>query len=98
VVGAARDRPGMCLARRRSASDMRFGILDPLVPGNRAAIRSRVTGTQTGPFMEMPVTGKPFDVEGIDIVEVNDGGKMLEHWGIFDFMKMMQQIGLAPAP
>lgn len=43
--------------------------------GNRIAIRSRVTGTQTGPFMQMPATGKPFDVEGIDIVQVNDEGK-----------------------
>lgn len=81
-----------------SAPDMRFEILDMLVAGNRAAIRSRVTGTQTGPFMDMPGTGKPFDVEGIDIVEVSDEGKLLEHWGIFDFMGMMQQTGLVPSP
>jgi steroid delta-isomerase-like uncharacterized protein len=79
-----------------SASDMKFEILDMLISGNRAVMRSRVTGTQTGPFMEMPATGKPFDVEGIDIVEVSDEGKLLEHWGIFDFMKMTQQLGLVP--
>ena len=80
-----------------SAPDMIFEILDSLVSGDRIAIRSRVTGTQSGPFMDMPATGKPFDVEGIDIVRVNDDGKVTEHWGIFDFMKMMQQVGLAPA-
>ena len=80
-----------------SAPDMNFEILDSLVSGDRIAIRSRVTGTQSGPFMDMPATGKPFDVEGIDIVRVNDDGKVTEHWGIFDFMKMMQQVGLAPA-
>jgi steroid delta-isomerase-like uncharacterized protein len=79
-----------------SAPDMKFEILDMLVSGNRAAIRSRVTGTQTGPLMEMPATGKPFDVEGIDIVDVNDDGKLIEHWGIFDFLGMMQQTGLIP--
>lgn len=79
-----------------SAPDMHFEILDAVVSGNKSAIRSRVTGTQTGPFMEMPVTGKAFDVEGIDIVAINDEGKVTEHWGIFDFMAMMQQIGLVP--
>ncbi|MFL5789961.1 MAG: ester cyclase [Actinomycetota bacterium] len=81
-----------------SAPDMRFEILDTVVSGNRIATRSRVTGTQTGEFMQMPATGKPFDVEGIDIVQVNEEGKVTEHWGIFDFMKMMQQVGLAPQP
>ena len=81
-----------------STPDMKFEILDVLVAGNRVAIRSRVTGTQTGPFMEMPATGKPFDVEGIDIVDVNDDMKVVEHWGIFDFLGMMQQVGLIPQP
>ena len=79
-----------------SAPDMRFDILDTIISDNKVAIRSRVTGTQTGPFLEMPATGKPFDVEGIDIVEVNDDLKVTQHWGIFDFAKMMQQVGLAP--
>ena len=79
-----------------SAPDMHFEILDSIVSGNRIAIRSRVTGTQTGAFMEMPATGKPFDAEGIDIVQVSDEGKVTEHWGIFDLMTMMQQVGLVP--
>ena len=81
-----------------STPDMRFDILDMLISGNRAAVRSRVTGTQTGPFMDMPATNQPFDVEGIDIVEVSDEGKLLEHWGIFDFLGMMQQTGMVPSP
>jgi steroid delta-isomerase-like uncharacterized protein len=81
-----------------SAPDMRFEILDTIISDNKVAIRSRVTGTQTGVFLQMPATGKPFDVEGIDIVEVNDDLKVTQHWGIFDFAKMMQQIGLAPPP
>jgi len=81
-----------------SAPDMRFDILDTIVSNNKAAIRSRVTGTQTGTFLQMPATGKPFDVEGIDIVEVNDELKVTQHWGIFDFAKMMQQVGLAQPP
>ena len=81
-----------------SASDMKFEILDVVISGNRAAIRSRVTGTQSGPFMDMPVTNKPFDVEGIDIVEVNDDELVIQHWGIFDMMGMMMQTGLVQPP
>ena len=79
-----------------AAPDMRFEMLDVIISDDKVAIRSRATGTQTGPFLQMPATGKPFDVEGIDIVEVNDDLKVTQHWGIFDFAKMMQQVGLAP--
>jgi steroid delta-isomerase-like uncharacterized protein len=81
-----------------SAPDLKFEILDTLISDNKVAIRSRVTGTQTGPFLQMPATGKPYDIEGIDIVEVNDDLKVTQHWGIFDFAKMMQQVGLVPPP
>jgi steroid delta-isomerase-like uncharacterized protein len=81
-----------------SAPDMKFQILDTIISNNEVAIRSRVTGTQTGPFLEMPATGKPFDIESIDIVEVDDDLKVTQHWGILDFAKMMQQVGLAAPP
>jgi steroid delta-isomerase-like uncharacterized protein len=81
-----------------SAPDMKFEILDTIISDDKVAIRSRVTGTQTGQFLQMPATGKPFDVESIDIVEVNDDLKVTQHWGIFDFAKMMQQVGLTAPP
>jgi len=81
-----------------STPDLRFEILDTIISGDKVAIRSRMTGTQTGPLLQMPVTGKPFDVEGIDIVKVNDDLKVVEHWGILDVAKMMQQTGLVPPP
>jgi steroid delta-isomerase-like uncharacterized protein len=81
-----------------SAPDMRFEILDMLISDNKVAIRSRVTGTQTGPFLGMPATGNPFDVEDMDIFEVNDDLKIAQLWGIFDLAKMKQQVGLAPSP
>jgi steroid delta-isomerase-like uncharacterized protein len=81
-----------------SVPDMTFETLDMLISANKVAIRSRVTGTQTGPFLEMPATGKPFDVEDIDIFEVNNDRKITQLWGIFDLAKMMQQVGLASPP
>jgi steroid delta-isomerase-like uncharacterized protein len=46
-----------------AAPDIRLEILDTIISGNKVAIRSRTTGTQTGPFVGMPATGKPFDVD-----------------------------------
>jgi hypothetical protein len=43
-------------------------------------------------------TGKPFSVEGIDVVAIDDDGRFTEHYGLFDVPAMMQQLGLMPGP
>jgi len=73
-------------------------ILDTVVSGDTIAIRSRSTGTQTGELFGMPATGKPFSVESIDIVRMNDAGLATEHWGVMDAMGMMLQTGLVEPP
>lgn len=68
------------------------------VDGDKVAVYFRATGTHTGEFMGIPPTGKSIDVHGRDIVRVGDDGKAREHWGLFDAMKMMQQLDVVPAP
>jgi hypothetical protein len=46
----------------------------------------------------MPATGKSVDVEVIDIIRFEDDGLAHEHWGVFDALKMMQQLGAIPGP
>jgi predicted ester cyclase len=43
-------------------------------------------------------TGKSVDVEAVDIIRFGDDGLAYEHWGVFDAMGMMQQLGAIPAP
>jgi hypothetical protein len=43
--------------------------------------------------MGMPASGRNIDVQLIDIIRFGDDGLAHEHWGIFDQMKMMQQLG-----
>jgi steroid delta-isomerase-like uncharacterized protein len=76
--------------------DLRMDAEDVLVSGDKVIARVRVTGTNTGDFMGMPATGKAIDVAGIDIVRFGDDGLGAEHWGVFDAMKMMQQLGVVP--
>ncbi len=44
----------------------------------------------------MPATGKSFDVQLIDIIRFGDDGLAREHWGVFDALAMMQQLGVIP--
>lgn len=76
--------------------DLRFDAEDVFASGDKVVGRVRVTGTHQGEFLGMPPTGKAIDVQAIDIVRFGADGLALEHWGVFDAMTMMQQLGLVP--
>lgn len=76
--------------------DLRFDAEDVLASGDKVVARVRVTGTHQGEFMGMPATGKSIDAQAIDIVRFGDDGLAHEHWGVFDTMAMMEQLGVVP--
>jgi len=76
--------------------DLRLHVEDILTSGDKAVARARITGTHRGELMGIPPTGKAIDVPLIDIVRFSDDGLAREHWGVFDAMAMMQQLGLVP--
>ena len=76
--------------------DLRMVPEDVLTSGDKAVARVRVTGTHQGEFMGMSATGKAVDVQLIDIIRFGDDGLAREHWGVFDTMTMMQQLGAVP--
>ena len=61
--------------------------------GDKVVARVRFTGTHEGEFMGMPATGKSINVQLIDIMRFGDDGLVHEHWGVFDALAMMQQLG-----
>ena len=77
--------------------DLRMDVQDVVADGSKVVARVRYTGTQHGEFMGMPATGKSVDVQVIDIFRFDDDGRVSEHWGVFDQLTMMQQLGLVPA-
>jgi len=77
--------------------DLRMDPVDVLPSGDKVVARVKATGTNTGEFMGMPATGKSVDVQLIDIMRFGDDGLVHEHWGVFDAMAMMQQLGVTPA-
>ena len=83
---------------RAAFPDLRMEPEDVLVAGDKAIARVHATGTHQGEFLGMPATGKRIDVAVIDIMRFGDDGLVHEHWGLFDLLGMMQQLGAIPAP
>src|SRR5215210_5715031 len=78
---------------RAAFPDLHMEPQDVLVCGDKAVARVRATGTNLGEFMGMPATGKRVEVQLIDIIRFGDDGLAREHWGVFDALGMMQQLG-----
>ena len=82
--------------QRAAFPNLRLDPEDVLPSGDKVVARSRMTGTHEGELMGMPPTGKSVDVQLIDIIRFGDDGLAHEHWGVFDMMAMMQQLGAVP--
>ena len=96
---SGREAPKELFAMLRAAfPDMHWTAEDVLPSGDKVVARVRVTGTHQGDFMGIPASGRSIDVGVIDIIRFGDDGLGHEHWGIFDQMTMMQQLGVAPGP
>jgi predicted ester cyclase len=75
--------------------DQHSTVDDILADGDRVITRTTIRATHTGPFRGIAPTGRPIAVEVIDIWRV-EGGKLKEHWGVFDNLAFMRQLGAIP--
>jgi predicted ester cyclase len=60
---------------------------------DRVWLRMRGTGTNRGPFMGHPATGRTLSIDVMDVVRVKDG-RIAEQWGVPDHMSAMEQLGM----
>jgi steroid delta-isomerase-like uncharacterized protein len=81
---------------RAAFPDLRMEAQDILVSGDKVVARVRATGTHQDEFLGVAATGKSVDVQLIDIIRFGDDGLAREHWGVFDALAMMQQLGAIP--
>ena len=84
-------------AFRQAFPDYQVTIHDMIVEGDKVVTRKTFAGTHRGEFMGIPASGQKVPFGGIDIVRIADG-KIVEHWGEFDMLTLLQQIGAMPAP
>jgi steroid delta-isomerase-like uncharacterized protein len=101
MPGGTADKAGaiaMFTMMRERTPDMRIEVEDVIASGNKVAVRSTMTGTDTNGMPSMPATGKSFSMGAMDVFTFDDAGMNTEHYGVYDMMGMMGQLGLLPAP
>jgi steroid delta-isomerase-like uncharacterized protein len=101
MPGGTADKAGaiaMFNMMRSQTPDMHIEIHDVIASGNKVAVRSTMTGTDTNAMPGMPATGKPFSMGAIDVFTFDGAGMNTEHYGVYDIMGVMGQLGLLPAP
>ncbi len=100
MPGGTADKAGaiaMFTMMRAQTPDMHIEVEDVIASGNKVAVRSTMTGTDTNGFMQgMRPTGKPFSMGAIDVFTFDEAGKNVEHYGVYDVMGAMGQLGLLP--
>ena len=73
--------------------DLKVAAGDLLIDGNRAAHCMVLSGTDTGGFLGMPATGKPFRVPLVWVIEA-DNGLVTHARPFYDFSGLLIQIGV----
>jgi predicted ester cyclase len=80
----------------RWMSDFSLTVEDLAVAGDTVWTRNRARGINTGAVMGNPPSGKPIEVDVIDVIRF-ENGIAVEHWGVADQMGLMLQIGALPS-
>lgn len=76
--------------------DFKVEIIEAIAEGDYVVHVWRTRGTQTGPFMGLPVTGKQFENDGLSVNTLSGGKIARTLWG-YNGMTMLQQLGVMPA-
>ena len=82
---------------RAAFPDMRLTVEDMIAEGDKVVDRVTVRGTHEGELMGVPPSGNRVEFMETHISRIADG-KIVERWGEWDALGMMQQIGAVPAP
>lgn len=77
--------------------DGNVAIEDLVAEDDKLACRYTFTGTHQGPLMGIPPTGNAVTISGMTVLRFASG-KCVERWTQADFLGLMQQIGVIPAP
>jgi steroid delta-isomerase-like uncharacterized protein len=82
-------------AMRAAFPDLAIKVVTIFEEQDKVGVAVRISGTQHGEFMGHKATGRAFEIDGVDILRVEDG-KLLEHWGVIDSQQLLAQLRLSP--
>ena len=70
-------------------------VEDMVAEGDKVAARFVANGIHQGSFMNLPPTGRPITMTGIEIFRI-ENGKIAELWAEANLLGLMQQLGILP--
>ncbi len=71
--------------------DLQHTVETIIAEGDQVAIRFHAVGTQTGPWRQVPASGKSVRYTGVTIFTVQ-GGKIIDHHTWWDQKELIEQI------
>src|SRR5580658_5659702 len=80
---------------RGSFPDIQWTLEEMIAEGDKVAARFIMRGRHRGTFFGVPPTGKPIEVQAMNIYRLSDGQFVEEH-GQPDMLGLLQQIGAVP--
>lgn len=97
--------PGLATAKMahqmsiQAMPDRKMAVEGIWSEGDKVAVLTRMTGTNKGgmPWFGAGPNDAKIDAPMITIYQIA-GGKIVESWGWFDAQRIMQQLGVIPAP
>ncbi len=77
--------------------DFNVKIKELIIKDDRIVNRWTLTGTNTGPYFELPPTNKKVQISGITIIKVVNG-KIAEEWFFYNYAAALRQLGFTFTP
>ena len=75
--------------------DIHFAIEEMVAEGDTVVTRWTLTGTQQGPFLGIPATGRRIEVSGMSLDHLKDG-VLVSGFDGWDNLGLRQQLGIIP--
>ena len=95
---AGRDNvAGLMTTVVTSIPDLHAAVQDIFGQGDEVVVRLVVTGTQTGPLLGIPATGRHVQWDATDLYRLS-GGKIAEEWAAEDYTAFLADTGAYKAP
>ena len=80
---------------RAAFPNLTLTLDDVFAAGEKVALRWTARGTHAADLLGIPATGRDVTLTGIDILRVVEG-RIVERWGEFNGIEMLQQLGVLP--
>ena len=81
---------------RAAFPDLRITVSHAVAEGDLVVVQGMIHGTNSGPMMAMPPTGKAASFAYMDMYRIANG-LITDSWHIEDIAGMLRQLGVMPA-